>query len=177
MAIPQFSYTSIGRFNMVSGVYPGSFDPITEGHYDIIKRCSKLFQQVTVLVMINPDKNYMFNLEERIELVKQQCKDLQNVKVCGYQGILVEYMRANNENIIIKGIRNYSDYEYEQSMACINKSINESVETLVMFSKPLFMHISSSTVKQMAFLGLPVSQYVCNVVEDAIKNKVKSKEK
>lgn len=150
-------------------IYPGSFDPITNGHYDIIQRCSKLFDELIVLVMINPNKNSMFLVDERLKFIKNQCRKISNVRVESYEGLLVQYAKANKCNVIVKGIRNTKDFEYETQMALINKSLNNDLETLFMVSNPKYSYISSSSVKEIFNLSGNVEQYVSKDVINSLK--------
>ncbi|HCW53196.1 MAG TPA: pantetheine-phosphate adenylyltransferase [Clostridium sp.] len=138
---------------MKVAVYPGSFDPITNGHLDIIKRGAKIFDEVVVAVLVNIDKKYLFETNERVELIKRVTKDIKNVKVVSFDGLLVDFLNEYNANILLKGLRNSIDFEYELQMAFMNNQLDSNVETICMMSSAENLHISSSCVKQVAKFG------------------------
>ena len=111
-------------------VYPGSFDPITNGHIDIIKRGAKIFDKVIVAVLVNIDKKYLFGIEERVELIKKVTADMKNVEVKSFDGLLINFLKQNNAHVILKGLRNTCDFEYEMQMALINNQLDSSIETV-----------------------------------------------
>ena len=129
-------------------VYPGSFDPITNGHLDVIIRASKIFDEVVVLIGNNISKKALFTVEEKIDMIKQVTKDYPNIKVECFSGLIVDYCKNNNIDIIIRGIRNYSDYESEYDLYQHNSNINSNIETLLMMPKPENISISSSSIKE-----------------------------
>lgn len=138
---------------MITAVYPGSFDPCTNGHLDIIDRSSKLFDRVIVAVLTNSSKHPTFTVEERIELLETVLKDYSNVSVCAFSGLLVDFMRKEKADVLIKGIRAVSDYEYEFQMALTNKTLYPDAETLFMPTSKEYMFLSSSIVKEIASYG------------------------
>lgn len=130
-------------------VYPGSFDPITNGHLDIIERSSKIFDKLIIAILRNPDKkNPLFDVEERIELIRKSTAHIKNVEVESFDGLLVNYMKERNANVIIKGLRAVSDFEYELQMAHMNHKLDPNVETLFMMTSAQNSFLSSSIVKQ-----------------------------
>ena len=138
---------------MSIAVYPGSFDPITNGHIDIIKRGAKIFDKIIVGVLFNLDKKHLFEIDERVRLIKKVTYDMENVEVVSFNGLLVDLLKEYNADIILKGLRNSTDFEYEMQMAYINKELNSDIETICMMSSPENLHISSSCVRQIAKLG------------------------
>ena len=158
---------------MRTAVFTGSFDPITLGHYDIIERGSNIFDKIIVLVMVNPDKQGLFDLEERVDLIKKTVCNLKNVEVDSYWGLLVDYMKEKNYNIIIKGLRNTIDFNYEYDMESANKKLYSDVETVFLMSDRNKSYISSSMVKQIAKFGGELKGCVSESVECAILEKMK----
>lgn len=152
-------------------MYSGSFDPITKGHLDIIYRCSKKFDEVVVVVFDNKSKKHMFSAKERKDLVEKVTYNLDNVFVDLAEGMLVEYARKNNIDVIIRGLRAVSDYEYELKVASMNNLLHSDLETLFMLSSPNYSFISSSIVKEIARLNGQLNQLVPKVVEEALINK------
>ena len=145
---------------MRSAVCPGSFDPITLGHLDIIKRASKLFDQVIVLVVVNPDKAPSFTPEERMEMIRLATADIGNITVDSYNGLLIDYVRRTGAAAIVKGLRAISDFEYEFQMAMTNKKMYPYAETLFLTTSMYNMYLSSSLVKQIARFGGDISDFV-----------------
>jgi pantetheine-phosphate adenylyltransferase len=152
-------------------VYPGSFDPVTYGHIDIIKRASKVFDKLIVAVLNNTSKQPLFTLEERMTLLTQVTRDLPNVHIDGFRDLLVNYMHAHNVKLIVRGLRAVSDYEYELQMASTNQKLDDKIETFFMTSKPEFSYLSSSIVKEIAKFHGPVTDLVPPEVEQALKRK------
>ncbi|AYE33109.1 pantetheine-phosphate adenylyltransferase [Clostridium septicum] len=138
---------------MKVAVYPGSFDPITNGHLDIIRRGAKAFDKLIVAVLVNVDKKGLFSSEERVSLIKKVTKDLDNVEVLRFEGLLVDFARLNNSNIILKGLRTVSDFEYEFQMALMNSKLDSNIETVFMMTSSEYSYVSSSSVKQVAKFG------------------------
>lgn len=155
---------------MTIAIYPGSFDPITFGHLDIIERSSQIFKDVYVGVMINPKKKYTFDMQERISLIAENVAKLKNVHVVGFDGLLVDFMNKNNINVIVKGLRTVTDYEYEFQMALLNKRINHKVETLFLPTSEKYSLISSSMVKELFTFGGDVTDFVPENVRLALNN-------
>lgn len=145
---------------MKLAICPGSFDPVTKGHIDIIMRASKLFDKVIVLVSINPKKNNTFSVEKRCELIKKAVKNADNVEVDWCDGLIAEYAKKIGANAIVKGLRAMSDFEYEFQMALTNKKLNPSLETVFLTSSAENMYVSSSMVRQIAQFGGDISVFV-----------------
>jgi pantetheine-phosphate adenylyltransferase len=129
---------------------PGTYDPLTEGHKDIIKRCSKIFSKVIVAVSKNNRKKPYYSIDKRVDFVKRSLRDLGNIEVITFEGLLVDLAKKENASVIIKGLRAISDFEYEFQMAQINKKLNPEVETMFMVTNPKFAYLSSSAVKEVA---------------------------
>lgn len=138
---------------MKVAVYPGSFDPITNGHLDIIRRGAKVFDKIIVAVLVNIDKNHLFEIEERVKLIKKVTEDIENVEVISFNGLLVNFLKEYNANIILKGLRTTYDFEYELQMSLMNNQLDSNIETICMMSSAENLHISSSCVKQVAKFG------------------------
>ena len=141
-------------------ICPGSFDPITKGHLDIISRTAGLFDKVIVLLLRNDTKHYSFSIEERKAFIEKCIKDLPNVSVDTYDGLLADYAAKNDISVIVKGLRAMSDFEYEFQMALTNRKLNKQVETLFLTTSAENMYLSSSMVKQIAGLGGDISDFV-----------------
>ena len=138
---------------MLKAIYPGSFDPVTNGHLDIIDRSAQLFDKVIVAVLTNSSKTPVFTVSERIELLKTATADYSNVEVCSFSGLLVDFLRKIDVKVVIKGIRAVSDFEYEFQMALTNKALYPELETLFMHSSQEYMFLSSSVVREVAKYG------------------------
>lgn len=156
---------------MKRAVYPGSFDPVTNGHLDIITRASRLVDELNVAVIVNPAKNPLLTLEERQELLRAVCADLPNVRISTFSGLLVHYLHSIDAHVIVKGLRAISDFESEFQMAALNASLDESIETLFMMTAVENAFLSSSMVRQIASLGGPVTHMVPPVVNDRLIEK------
>lgn len=156
---------------MTIAVCPGSFDPVTNGHLDIIERGSKIFEKVIVSVLVNDSKRPLFTIDERVALLKEVTKDLPNVEVESFQGLLIDYMRSKNAKVIVKGLRAVSDFEYELQMASINRLMEEEIETFFMMTNTKYSYLSSSIVKEIAKYKADVSAIVPPAVERALEKK------
>jgi pantetheine-phosphate adenylyltransferase len=151
-------------------VCPGSFDPVTNGHVDVISRAAALYDELVVAVLVNPGKAGFFPVEERMELLRESVAHLANVRVDSFQGLLVDYCGANDIPVIVKGLRAVSDFEYELQMAQMNREL-ASIETLFVPTAPQVGHLSSSLVKQIATFGGDVSRLVPKAVDDRLRER------
>ena len=154
-------------------IYPGSFDPCTNGHLDIIERSSKIFEKVIVAVLINSSKTPTFTVEERIDLLKTATEHITNVEVVSFNGLLAQFAQDRNAKVIIKGLRAVSDFEYEFQMSLTNTKLNPNVETLFMTTKSENMYLSSSIVREVARYGGDISDMVPKVITEKIYKKFK----
>jgi pantetheine-phosphate adenylyltransferase len=152
-------------------VCPGSFDPVTYGHLDIIHRAAEVFDKVIVAVLNNASKSPLFTVQQRMELLVEVTKDIPNVEVDGFDDLLVNYIHKKNAHVIIKGLRAVSDFEYELQMASVNRKLSSEIETFFMMSSTQYSYLSSSVVKQVAMFGGPVEDLVPDVVEKALRTK------
>ena len=153
---------------MRTAIYPGSFDPLTNGHLDVVQRAAKLFDRVIIAVAKNDSKNPLFSLRERRGLAAKCVKHLPNVEVDSFDGLLVDYVEARSAQAIIRGLRAVSDFEFEFQLALMNRKLNERVETIFMMPKDTYTFLSSRIVKEIARLGGNVSAFVPTVVETAL---------
>jgi pantetheine-phosphate adenylyltransferase len=153
---------------MAVAIYPGSFDPVTMGHLDIIRRSAAIFDMVYVAVATNSSKDPVFSVDQRLKFLGQATRDVKNVQVITFDGLLVDAANKNNARIIIKGLRAISDFEYEFQMALMNKKLGENVETLFMATNTNYSYLSSSLVKEVARLGGCIRDLVPEVVHDEI---------
>jgi len=154
-------------------IYPGSFDPLTNGHLDVAQRAAKLFDRVIVAVAKNESKNPLFTLEEREALVKQAVAHLPNVRTDSFDGLLVEYVAARKAKAIVRGLRAVSDFEFEFQLALMNRKLDEHIETIFMMPKDTYTFLSSRIVKEIARLGGDVSSFVPAHVQTALLKKLK----
>jgi pantetheine-phosphate adenylyltransferase len=156
---------------MKRAIYPGSFDPITNGHLDVIERALKLFDQVVVAVAQNDEKQPLFSLAERLDLLQQALGKMNNVRIVQFQGLLVDFAVAEKASAVIRGLRAVSDFEFEFQMALMNRKLESSVETIFLMPKEEYTYLSSRLVKEIARLGGDVSKFVPNVVAQALGDK------
>ena len=145
---------------MKRAVYPGSFDPVTFGHLDIIERSAKMVDELVVGVLHNSAKNSLFSLEERVNMIREMTKDIPNVRVESFDGLLVDYMSQIGANIIIRGLRAVTDFEYELQLAQINHVQNEEIETVFLITNLKYSYLSSTIVKEIASYGGDISKFV-----------------
>ena len=153
-------------------ICPGSFDPVTYGHIDIITRASRLFDRVIVGVFINVDKNPSFTIEERIGFLKKTVGHLPNVEVVGFDGLLVDCAKRYGAHAVVRGLRAVSDFEYEFQMALTNRKLNPALDTVFLASDAQYTYLSSSIVKNVAALGGDISNFVPDVIHDEIFNRL-----
>jgi len=152
-------------------IYPGSFDPVTNGHLDVIKRASKLYDKVIVGVLSNSNKSPLFTADERVEMISQATEDIPNVSVDKFSGLLVDFVTKNNASVIIKGLRTVADFEYEFQMALLNKALNPEYETVFLMTDMKYSYISSSIVKEVAKLHGDLTGFVPAQIINKIENK------
>ena len=154
-----------------NAVYPGTFDPITNGHHDLVRRAAGIFDRVVIAIAANPSKAPRFPLDKRVELARAVLVDLPNVEVMGYSGLTVDFARENGLNVIIRGLRAVSDFEFEFQLALMNRRLNEQVETLFMTPKDTYTFLSSRMVKEISRLGGDVAPFVPPAVVGALRNR------
>jgi pantetheine-phosphate adenylyltransferase len=157
-----------------TAVYPGSFDPITNGHIDVIERSLAFLDEIIIAVSVSSRKDLIFNAEERAALIKKVFKGRKKINVETFDGLLVDYMEKKDANIIIRGIRAVSDFEYEFQMAITNRELNKKIDTIFLMPGEEFFYVSSTLVKEIARLGGDVSRFVPGLVKKALKDKYKT---
>jgi pantetheine-phosphate adenylyltransferase len=155
----------------ITAIYPGTFDPVTDGHLDIIVRASKLFHKVIVAVAVNQGKAPLFSLEERVELVEEVTRRLPNVCIIGFSNLLVDCAKEHNANVVLRGLRAVSDFEYEFQMAGMNRRLSPELETVFLTPAEQYEFISSSMIREIARLNGDVSSFVSKFVEKRLKEK------
>jgi pantetheine-phosphate adenylyltransferase len=153
-------------------IYPGSFDPVTNGHLDLIERGEKMFDKLIVAVLKNVDKEPLFSLDERIDMLRQVTKQWDSVEIDVFQGLLVEYARKRGAAVILRGIRAVSDYEYELQMALMNRKLEPCLETVFMLPGETYSYLSAKLVREIAHLGGPLTGLVPPIVEQRLRAKV-----
>ena len=156
---------------MKISIYPGSFDPITNGHIDIIERAAKLSDKLIVAVLNNSDKKPLFSVNERLEMIKDAIKDIKNVEVDSFEGLTVDYCKKKNASIMIRGLRAVTDFEYELQLAHTNRELNNEVDTVFLLADMNYSYLSSSAVRQVSEYGGDVSKFVTAFVEEKLKEK------
>jgi pantetheine-phosphate adenylyltransferase len=156
----------------MKAIYPGSFDPLTCGHLDIIQRASRCYDDLHVVVFENVSKNPMFTLEERLQFLKEATSNLPNVQVGCSEGLLVDYAQELGANIIVKGLRAVSDFDYEFKMALMNKKLNPNIETVFMITELDYLYLSSSLVKEIASYGAPIKGLVPPSIEERVMKRI-----
>jgi pantetheine-phosphate adenylyltransferase len=174
--IRHSTFTFIFQFlcefsQMRRAIYPGSFDPVTNGHLDVIERARKLFDEVVVAVADNDEKQPLFSLKERLDLLRETAGRIQNVRVAQFRGLLVAFARAEDAGAVIRGLRAVSDFEFEFQMALMNRKLDTAVETIFLMPKEEYTYLSSRIVKEIARLGGDVSSFVPACVAKALSGK------
>jgi len=159
---------------MRTAIYPGSFDPLTNGHLDVIERAVKLFDHVVVAVAKNESKQPLFSLEERVELVRRSIKHIPNAEADSFDSLLVNYVERRNAQAIVRGLRAISDFEFEFQLALMNRKLNEKIETIFMMPKDTYTFLSSRIIKEIARLGGDVTAFVPTHVRAALLEKLKA---
>ncbi|HEY4647302.1 MAG TPA: pantetheine-phosphate adenylyltransferase [Steroidobacteraceae bacterium] len=152
-----------------SAVYPGTFDPITNGHHDLVRRAASIFERVVVAIASNSHKAPMFSLEQRVDMARKVLKDVRGVEVVGYRGLTVEFAQKNNIKVVVRGLRAVSDFEFEFQLANMSRHLARDIETVFLTPQEQFTFISSTLVREIAVLGGDVSQFVHPVVEAELK--------
>ena len=156
-------------------VYPGTFDPITYGHLDLIKRAAKIFNEVIVVVAHSEDKNPLFTLDERVKMIRGAIGHIRNVKVDDCNFLIVDYLKEVNAHILIRGLRMISDFEYEFQMALTNRKLNPKIETIFMMPREIYCYLSSKLIKEVALLGADVEKFVPKKIARALKEKLQKR--
>lgn len=156
-----------------SAVYPGTFDPITNGHHDLVRRAAGIFERVVVAIAANPNKAPMFTLAQRVDLSKRVLADLPNVEVMGYEGLTVEFAKTNGLGVVVRGLRAISDFEFEFQLANMSRHLSPEIETVFLTPQEQFTFISSTLVREIAVLGGDVREFVHPIVATELKKKSK----
>ncbi|MDD4939607.1 MAG: pantetheine-phosphate adenylyltransferase [Candidatus Omnitrophica bacterium] len=154
-------------------IYPGSFDPVTYGHIDLIKRAQDIFPELTVAVAHNPQKKPLFSVKERVEMLKEATKDFRGVTVTDFDGLVIDYASRLKANVLIRGLRMISDFEYEFQMALTNRKLNPHIETIFLMPQESYSYLSSKLLKEAASLGADLSSFVPDFVKEALKKKLR----
>lgn len=157
---------------MVKAIYPGTFDPITNGHIDLVRRAAKMFDHVVVAVAFNVGKQPLFTLDERVRLAQDALSEMKNVSVVGFDNLLVDFTRSHNASVILRGLRAVSDFEYEFQLAGMNRNLAPNIETVFLTTAEQYAYLSSSLVKEVARLGGDVTKFVPKQVIAEIKQKL-----
>ena len=158
---------------MKTALFPGSFDPVTNGHLDVIERATKLFDKIIVTVAVNEEKNPMFNFEERKKLLEAVCEILPSVEIAVFEGLLIDAVKTFQADAVIRGLRAISDFEYEFQMAMMNRTLSDKCETIFLMPKPEYSFLSSRMIKEISSLGGDISPFVPVPVIKALKAKMK----
>ncbi len=158
---------------MKSAIYPGTFDPITNGHIDIIQRAALIFEEVIVAVVKSPSKDTFFSYSQRIDLAKKVTKGIKGVTIIGFDGLIVDFAKQKKIKVIVRGLRMISDFEYEFQMALTNRNLAPQIETIFLMPHPEYSFISSRLIKEAALLGADLKKFLPPLVSKALKNKLK----
>ena len=156
---------------MKTAIYPGSFDPITKGHLDVLKRAADIFDKVIIVVSVNVNKKSFLPLEDRLMLIKESCKDLKNVEVESFDGLTIEFAKRKKANVLIRGLRAVSDFEYEMQLSQANSALSSEIYTVFLITKPKYNFISSGTVREIAQMKGDISKFVPEPVAKYLENK------
>lgn len=162
---------------MVKAVYPGTFDPVTYGHLDIIKRAAFLFDELIIGVLHNYKKSPLFSVEERVNILKEVTKDIPNVTIRSFEGLSVDFVRESEAQIIVRGLRAITDFEYELQMAQTNRILEPKIDTMFLTTSLEYAYLSSTTVKEVAFFGEDISKFVPPYVAECIREKMSAQKK
>ena len=154
-------------------IYAGSFDPVTYGHIDLIKRAQEIFSELIVAVAHNPQKKPLFSVKERVDMLKRATKGLQGLIVCDFDGLVIDFARKNKVRVLIRGLRMISDFEYEFQMALTNRKLEANIETIFLMPQESYSYLSSKLLKEAASLGADLSSFVPDFVEEALKKKLR----
>ncbi len=161
---------------MVEAIFPGSFDPLTNGHLNIIERASKIFDSVDVVIAVNPKKNSFFTVDERVDFIKKLTAGYKNVFVHTWDKLIVDYAKLNGKKVIVRGIRNHVDYDYEFELSIMNHRLAPDVETIFLPTEQKFSIVKSSSIKELAAFGGDISGMVPEIVKDALLSKLKNRQ-
>ncbi len=154
-----------------TAIYPGSFDPITKGHLDVLERAADIFDKVIIVVSVNVNKKSFLPLEDRLMLIKESCKDIKNIEIDSFDGLTIEYAKKHNANILIRGLRAVSDFEYEMQLSQANSALCSDIYTVFLITKPKYNFISSGTVREISLMQGDVSKFVPEPVAKYLESK------
>ena len=154
---------------MKTAIYPGSFDPITKGHLDVLKRAADIFDKVIIAVSVNINKKGFLPIEDRLRLIKEVVKDIPNVEVDSYEGLTINYAKEKNANVLIRGLRAVSDFEYEMQLSQANGALSEDIHTVFLITKPEYNFISSGTVKEITYMKGDITKFVPEPIAKYLK--------
>ena len=152
-----------------NAIYPGTFDPITNGHHDLVRRAASIFDRLVVAIAANPNKAPMFSMEQRVDMARRVLADMPNVQVCGYSGLTVDFARQQGLSVVVRGLRAVSDFEFEFQLANMSRHLSAEIESVFMTPQEQYTFISSTLVREIAVLGGDVSEFVHPIVEAEMK--------
>ena len=158
---------------MKTAIYPGSFDPMTKGHMDVLERAASMFDKVIIAVLDNTKKKCLLSTQERVELIKKSTEHLANVNVDSFDGLTIEYARRKGATVLIRGLRAVSDFEYEMQMSQMNSALAPEINTIFLITKPEYNFVSSSVIKEIVMMGGDISDFVPEIVKDFLEKKYK----